>query len=196
MGRAQPLEQINIDEYLQGELKSMVRHEYIDGVVYAMVGASDRHGLIAGNLFSALRPQVRGTPCQLFIADMKVLIQIEDQTIFYYPDLVLSCDPGDRHAYYRASPCMIVEVLSESTRRLDQQEKLNAYLTLPSLREYLLIDQDRMLVQVYRKSANWTPQVVTAGALLFECLDVELSLDQIYEDIPFPAPIQSVPWTA
>lgn len=96
---------------------------------------------------------------------------------------------------HRTSPGMIVEVLSESTRRLDQQEKLNACLTLSSLREYLLIDQDRMLVQVYRKSANWTPQVVTAGAVLFECLDVELFLDQICEDIPFPAPIHSAPWT-
>ncbi|WP_084605132.1 Uma2 family endonuclease [Desulfonatronum thioautotrophicum] len=188
MGRAQPVETISVQDYLAGELESNVRHEYIDGAVYAMVGASDRHGLIAGNLFAALRPHVRGTPCQLFITDMKVCIQLKGQTIFYYPDLILSCDPGDRHPYFRTSPCMIVEVLSASTRRVDQQEKLAAYITLPSLREYLLIDQDRMLVRVHRRSTEWEGQTITAGGVRFACLNVELPLETIYEDVPFPSP--------
>lgn len=179
MGRAQPVEPISVQEYLAGELESHVRHEYIDGTVYAMVGASDRHGLIALNVAAALRPHVRGTPCQLFITDMKVRIQVKGQTIFYYPDLILSCDPGDRHPYFRTSPCMVVEDLSASTRRVDQQEKLAAYITLPSLREYLLIDQDRMLVRVHRRSADWEGQTISLGVVPFACLNVELSLDII-----------------
>ena len=188
MGRAQPVETISVQEYLAGELESDVRHEYIDGAVYAMVGASDRHGLIALNIATALRPHVRGTPCQLFMADMKVRIQLQDKTIFYYPDLILSCDKNDRHTYFRISPCLIVEVLSASTRRVDQQEKLATYITIPSLREYVLIDQDRELVRVHRKSDNWVGQTITAGPVLFACLDVELPLDLIYEDVPLPGP--------
>lgn len=188
MGRAQPVESISVQEYLAGELESDFRHEYIDGSVYAMVGASDRHGLIAGNLFAALRPHVRGTPCQLFMSDMKVRIQLQGKTIFYYPDLILSCDPKDRQPYFRSSPCLIVEVLSASTRRVDQQEKLITYITVPSLREYVLVDQDRELVQVYRRSGNWISQTMTLGSVLFECLDVELPLELIYEDVPLPGP--------
>ncbi|PTN38747.1 Uma2 family endonuclease [Desulfonatronum sp. SC1] len=186
MGRAQPVETISVRDYLAGELESDVRHEYIDGAVYAMVGASDRHGLIAGNIFAALRPHVRGTPCQLFMSDMKVRIQLQGKTIFYYPDLVLSCDPKDRQPYFRTSPCLIVEVLSASTRRVDQQEKLVTYITIPSLREYVLVDQERELVQVHRQSENWVGQIMTSGSVLFECLNVELPLELIYEDVPLP----------
>ncbi|SMP66724.1 Endonuclease, Uma2 family (restriction endonuclease fold) [Desulfonatronum zhilinae] len=188
MGRAQPVETISVQEYLAGELESDVRHEYIDGAVYAMVGASDRHGLIALNIATALRPHVRGTPCQLFMSDMKVRIQLQGKTIFYYPDLILSCDKNDRHTYFRTSPCLIVEVLSASTRRVDQQEKLSTYITIPSLREYVLVDQDCKLVQVHRQSGNWVGQSMTLGSVLFECLAVELPLELIYEDVPLPGP--------
>ncbi len=192
MGRAQPVESISVQEYLAGELESDVRHEYIDGAVYAMVGASDRHGLIALNIAAALRPHVRGTPCQLFMADMKVRVQLQGKTIFYYPDLILSCDHNDRHPYFRACPCLIVEVLSASTRRVDQQEKLTTYITIPSLREYLLIDQDRELVRVHRKSAEWIGQTITSGSVRFACLDVELPMDLIYEDVPLPGPSMNI----
>ncbi|WP_051822620.1 Uma2 family endonuclease [Desulfonatronum thiodismutans] len=188
MGRPQPVETISIQEYLSGELESDLRHEYIDGAVYAMVGTSDRHGLIALNIATALRPHVRGTPCQLFMSDMKVRIQLQGKTIFYYPDLVLSCDPKDRQPYFRTSPCLIVEVLSASTRRVDQQEKLATYITIPSLREYVLIDQDRELVQVHRQSESWVGQNMTSGSVLFACLNVELPLELIYEDVPLPGP--------
>ena len=188
MGRAQPVETISVQEYLAGELESDVRHEYIDGEVYAMVGTSDRHGLIALNIATALRPHVRGTPCQLFMSDMKVRILLQGKTIFYYPDLILSCDPKDRQPYFRTSPCLIVEVLSASTRRVDQQEKLSTYITIPSLREYVLVDQDCKLVQVHRQSGNWVGQTMTSGSVLFECLAVELPLELIYEDVPLPGP--------
>lgn len=111
---------ISAADYLEGEQISPVRHEYVDGRVYAMVGASDVHGLIAGSIFFALRSQLRGRPCQVFIADMKVRVASAQEERFYYPDVLVSCDPEDRQRSYRNAPCLIVEVLSAATERLDR----------------------------------------------------------------------------
>jgi hypothetical protein len=105
---------ISVDDYLTGEQFSPVRHEYLNGHAYAMVGASDRHGLMAGSIFSALRSHLRGSPCQVFIADMKVRVESADDDRFYYPDVLVSCAAGDRERYFRRAPCLIVEVLSAS----------------------------------------------------------------------------------
>jgi Uma2 family endonuclease len=176
-------------EYLEGERNSEVRHEYIAGETYAMVGASDRHGLIAGNLFAALRPHVRGTDCQLFMADMKLRVEAAGEVAFYYPDLLLSCDPGDRETYFRSRPCLIVEVLSEGTARIDRREKLFAYTQIPTLREYLLLSQDRVRAELHRRDADsWTTLDFTEGAVPFACLGCDIPLAVIYEDVPLPAP--------
>lgn len=177
---------LTVDDYLKAEDGADIRHEYIDGELYAMTGASDRHGLIVGNIYAQLRPLLRGTPCQLFANDMKVRLRIQDQDLFYYPDLLLSCDPGDRETYYRAQPCLLVEVLSDSTARIDRREKLWAYQTITSLREYLLIAQDTRAVEIYRRADDWAHDTVTQGSVRLACLDVELALDVIYEDVPAP----------
>jgi Uma2 family endonuclease len=178
-----PTYSIGVEDYFQGELVSEIRHEYVGGQVYAMVGASDRHGLIALNFATALRPLTRGTSCQLFVADMKVRLTIATQEVFYYPDLVLSCDPNDRATYFRERPCLIVEVLSEATERIDRREKLLAYQTIPSLREYILVAQDQMRVETYRRGNDWRPEVITEGAVSVECLDVDIAIETIYEDV-------------
>lgn len=95
---------ISVDDYLQGELNSDIRHEYVAGNVYGMVGASDRHNLITGNLFAALHAHARGASCQLFMAGMKVRLQVAGEDSYYYPDLMLSCDVQDRATYYREKP--------------------------------------------------------------------------------------------
>ena len=176
-------QRFSVEDYLAAEDGSDIRHEYIDGELYAMTGASRRHGLITLNLVAHLRPLLRGTPCQLFANDMKVRLRIAEQDIFYYPDLLLSCAPDDRETYYCIRPCLLVEVLSESTARIDRREKFLAYQTLPSLREYLLIDQNARAVEVYRREQGWRRELVTEGAIPLDCLAVELSLDTIYEDI-------------
>lgn len=174
---------ITVEEYLDGEQSSEIRHEYIDGLVYAIGGASDRHGLIVNALAYALTPAARQRQCQLFTSDMKVRLNIADKPIFYYPDLLLSCDPTDREAYFRVRPCLIIEVLSETTERIDRREKLLAYQTLPSLQEYLLVAQDARHVEIYRRSQNWQPQYHADGTLHLDCLDTELKLDDIYADV-------------
>ncbi len=173
-----------VEDYLQGEEHSDVRHEYIGGDVYAMVGASDRHNLIAGNLFAALHPHLRGTPCQLFMSDMKVRLRVASDDAFYYPDLVLACDPDDRAVYYRTRPCLIVEVLSETTERIDRREKLLAYTSIDSLQEYVLLSQNRVEAELHRRADGWRGQVVTAGDVRFQRLDVAVPLATIYEDVP------------
>jgi Uma2 family endonuclease len=172
-----------VTDYLAGEPLNEIRHEYIGGQVYAMVGASDRHGLIVGNLFMKLRPETRGTFCQLFIADMKVRLNISGQDIFYYPDLLLSCEPTDRETYFRKQPCLIIEVLSESTERIDRREKMLAYQTMPSLLEYVLVAQDDRQVEIYRRRNEWQPEIVNDGLFHIDCLDVNISIDDVYEDV-------------
>ena len=149
-----------------------------------MTGASRSHGLITLNIATFLRPLVRGTDCQLFANDMKVRLSIGGDDIFYYPDLLLSCDPTDREAYYCSCPWLIVEVLSDSTARIDRREKFMAYQTMPSLREYLLVSQGRRAVQIHRRASDWASEIIAEGAVRLDCLDCELGLDVIYEDIP------------
>ncbi len=99
---------IAVKEYLDGELHSEIKHEYIDGRVYAMGGASRAHGLIVNALAFALTPIARSKRCQLFISDMKVRLDIAGKSLFYYPDLLLTCDPTDRETYFSSHPCHIL----------------------------------------------------------------------------------------
>lgn len=177
------LPQLSVEDYLMGEDGAACRHEYINGMVYAMTGASDRHGLITLNIAAYLHPRLRGTPCQLFASDMKLRLDIQDQTLFYYPDLLLSCDPEDRATYYRRAPCALVEILSNSTERIDRQEKRLAYQTLPSLQDYLIIAQSERRVEACRRTTQWAAEVTTSGAVTLNCLELDLSLDIIYEGI-------------
>ncbi|MGD9889301.1 MAG: Uma2 family endonuclease [Halothiobacillaceae bacterium] len=179
-------ELISVEDYLAGELSSQTKHEYIDGKVYAMGGASSRHGLIANALAFALTPNARKKGCQLFVADMKVHLEISNQPVFYYPDLVLACDPTDRDTYIRNRPCLIIEILSPSTERVDRREKRWSYQTLPSLREYVLVAQDRPQIEIYRRSNQWQPEIFNSGELHLECLEMNLSVHEVYQDIEFP----------
>ena len=185
---AQTLEHVTVQEYLEGEQRTDVRHEYLAGHLVAMGGASDRHGLVAGSLH-ALLLHARRKGCQLFLADMKVRIEHEGDDWFYYPDLVLVCDRSDRESpYYRRNPCLVVEVLSPSTEQTDTREKLLAYRLLPGLREYLLLRQDRVQADLYQRGddGRWQHRRFAApdDALALRCVDASPSLRDIYIDVP------------
>lgn len=180
---------ISVADYLAGEQHTDIKHEYLAGDLVAMGGASDRHGLIAGSLHALLLPHARRKGCQMFIADMKVRIDHEGDSWFYYPDLVLACDPSDRESsYYRRNPCLLVEVLSPSTEQTDAREKLLAYRLLPGLREYLLLRQDGLQAVLYQKNTEgrWQQQCLTepAQALPLHCLPAAPTLAEIYADVP------------
>ncbi len=178
--------QLSVAEYLTREEGAECRHEYVNGQLYAMTGASRAHNLICMNIGAALRPRLRGTPCQLFANDMKLYLQINKQDIFYYPDLLLTCDPNDRQTYYCTAPGLLIEVLSDSTERIDRREKLWAYQTLPSLTAYWLVAQHQPRLEIYRRSNQWQMESITSGEVRVEALDLAVSLDTIYEDVLIP----------
>ena len=187
--RTPPQTLVTVDDYLEGEQATEVKHEYLAGQVVAMGGASDKHGLIAGALYAALLPAARRKACQLFSAEMKVRVDHDGESYFYYPDLLLSCQPDDKEsAYYRRHPCLLVEVLSPSTERIDTREKLFAYRLLPSLREYLLLRQDRVQADLYQlgDEGRWQHQVLNQpdDVLALRCLDAAVSLRDVYADVP------------
>jgi Uma2 family endonuclease len=174
---------LSVEDYLAREDGADCRHEYIDGRIYAMTGASRAHGLITLNIAAQLRPSLRGTPCQMFANDMKVRLRIAEQDLFYYPDLLLTCDPNDRETYYCTAPCLLIEVLSDSTERIDRREKFLSYQRLPSLQAYWLVAQQERRLEIFRRSHEWHMETITTGSVSVDCLGVELSLDAIYEDV-------------
>lgn len=177
---------LSADAYLSGETDSDCRHEYVDGELYAMAGAGEVHNLIAGNVFSRLHGLVRGGPCRVLISDMK--LRVAAWNAFYYPDVMVVCDASDTQTYYKESPSLIVEVLSNSTASIDRREKLLAYRTLASLREYVLIAQDKRQVEVHRRAddGSWQLEILEGGdPLHLECVGATLSLDEVYEDLNF-----------
>jgi Uma2 family endonuclease len=176
----------SIEEYLNLEETSEIRHEYVDGEIFAMAGASEEHNLISGNIYTLLRPHLRGTACRAFVSDMKVKIKAQKADIFYYPDLLVTCDPNDRERYFKTRPTLIVEVLSNSTKTIDKREKRLNYQTIESLQEYVLISQEEIKVQIYRKDAqgNWSLEILDKGNNLeLKSVELTLTMADIYEDV-------------
>ena len=189
MGQAQ-LSYLSEANYLAGEELPGLRHEYVQGEIYAMTGASKTHGIIAGNVFALLRTHLRGSPCRTWTADMKV--QVASVSAYYYPDVVVTCSPQDLAAdapkNYLTAPQVIVEVLSASTEQVDRREKWLNYRQLDSLREYVLIDQERQWAEVFHRGAEgWLHEICQAGETLsLQSLDLQLAMDEIYEDSKVP----------
>ncbi len=178
------LSRLSEQDYLHGELSSDIRHEYVDGEAYAMAGAGEAHNLIAGNIFAKLRDFARGGPCRVFISDMK--LHVQTWKAYYYPDIMVTCDPSDSHSHFKERPSLVVEVLSPSTESTDRREKMLAYRTLPSLREYVLVATDKQHVEHYHRDEHdeWRlASVSQAEPLLLESVGASLTLEEIYEDV-------------
>lgn len=176
------------EEYLQMEENSPIKHEYIDGYIYAMAGALDPHVTIAGNLFALLRNHVRGSGCRVYITDMKA--RIESLNRFYYPDVMVTCDHRDQETPgYKRFPCLIVEVLSNSTEAFDRGDKFIDYQNIETLQEYVLINSKRQRIECFRRNQEglWVLQFYTAEQNLFRLnsIDFEGTITAIYEDVTF-----------
>jgi Uma2 family endonuclease len=185
MNTARPVEFLSVQDYLDGELHSEIRHEYIGGIVYAMAGTSDAHNLISGNLFAAIHSHLRGGPCRVFMSELKVRLLIADQDIFYYPDVMVTCDPRDTERYFKQFPKVLVEVLSESTERIDRREKFLSYTGIERLEEYVLAAQDKMEVTIFRRANQWKPEIFRAPeeTARLASLDFSVPLRLIYEGV-------------
>ncbi|MBC7880223.1 MAG: Uma2 family endonuclease [Anaerolineae bacterium] len=176
------------EEYLQIEEQSPIKHEYIDGRLFAMVGASQGYNILRGNLLVALHGHVRSSGCRVFFSDIKV--RIEQRNRFFYPDIAVSCDARDRETpLYLRYPNLIVEILSDSTEAFDRGDKFEDYQTIETLREYVLVSSKRPLVQCFRRSNSglWELQSYTEeqGNFQFSSLDFSLTLESLYEDVTF-----------
>ena len=176
---------ISAEDYLEGEKTSPIKHEYIQGQVYAMAGASDAHVTISLNFASMLRSHLRGGECRVYITDMKA--QIESLNSYYYPDVMVTCDRRDREFdYFKRYPTLIVEVVSPSTEAFDRGDKFIDYQTLETLSEYVLISQTRFRVDCFRRNAEgqWVLYSYTPGEEVYlASIDFRTELAAIYEDV-------------
>jgi Uma2 family endonuclease len=175
------------EEYLLHEESGEVRHEYLGGMVYAMAGSSDDHSIIAGNIFAEIRQKLRGGPCKIFIGDMKARLLIGTRDVFYYPDVLVTCDPRDTEKYFKRFPKLIIEVLSETTANTDRREKLWNYTQMESLEEYVLIAQDEVEVTVFRRASHWEAETEVISSkqmdLRLKSLDLAIPLKAIYDGV-------------
>jgi Uma2 family endonuclease len=179
---------MSVEDYLAGELDSPVKHEYLGGVVYAMSGAKIAHNRIATNITGLLHARLRGQPCQPYNSDTKIRIRLPTHTRFYYPDASVVCHSNPPDDSYQDEPVVVFEVIPEATRRTDEGEKRDAYLTLQSLSIYVLAEQDGPLLVVYRRTDHGFKREIYEGldqVLPLPEIATELPLAEIYEGLEF-----------
>lgn len=151
------------------------KFELIDGEIVAMAGASFHHNLITSNLTALIRPHLKNSGCFVLSGDWKV--QVEDN--FYYPDVVVDCNPQTNQ------PKLIIEILSESTRSIDLSIKLEDYKKIPSLQEYLVIEQNARFIVAYRRKDQWKGEIYQNGHIYLESIDLTVAMEEIYQEVVF-----------
>src|SRR5262245_30317297 len=188
MSAAKKLNLISVDDYLAGELVSPIKHEYLGGFVYAMAGARNVHNQIATNALVAVGSRLRGKRCRAFNSDTKIRVRLPNQVRFYYPELSIVCRPNAPSDSFQDEPAVLFEVLSRKTRRIDEGEKKDAYLTIPSLCVYALVEQEMAAVVAHRRSDHGFVREVYEGldaVLPLREVDIDLPLSEIYEGVQF-----------
>jgi Uma2 family endonuclease len=180
--RALPM---SVADYLAFEEMTEGRREYIGGEIHAMSGSTLAHNRISGNIYASLRTALRGGPCQVFMVDVKVRLEVAREDIFYYPDVVVSCHPEEGKSHFTRTPTLVVEVLSPSTETIDRREKHQNYRHAPTLEEYVLVAQDRREVTIFRRASGWQSEVLTAPDAVAEFRSVRqaLPLAEIYDGV-------------
>jgi Uma2 family endonuclease len=174
---------LTFDEYLEFEAHSPWKHELVDGESHAFAGSSEEHSRVVARIVAMFDGPASTASGRLFGPGMK--LRVSDATV-YFPDVMLVCNPDDRERYFKTSPCLVVEVLSPSTAATDRREKRLAYHLLPSLRDYLVVSQDRREVDHHYRDGDgvWRVLTATGSAILhLTCLDIELPLDQVFAGI-------------
>lgn len=189
MGAAaeEAIEYISVAEYLESEKISPVKREYIDGVVYAMADKSDRQIRLSSNFTHALDTNINEDAYEVFISDLKLQA---NPKVFYYPDVMVTCDGANADPYYRKQPRLIVEVTSPSTENIDRSEKLLAYRQIKSLKEYVIVSQEAVQIDVYRRRRGdpWQWEILTEleDELRLDSVGLTLSVAHIYRRVKFP----------
>jgi Uma2 family endonuclease len=186
MTSSAPVGRTAFADYLAAEKASAIRHEFLDGLVYAMAGGTPEHGALAAAFIGELRSALRGKPCRVFTSDVRV--RVDETQLATYPDASVVCgqlktaadDPDGV-----ANPILVVEVLSPATEAYDRGAKAAHYRRIPSLREYVLVAQDEVRVEVYRKNQHdrWELfEAMAGGQIRLESLGVSVAVDAVYEN--------------
>jgi len=187
MNAVTPLK-MTAEEYLAWEEQQPTKHEFYQGLVYevyAMAGARDAHVTVSLNIASLFKSHLRGTPCRVYIADMK--LQAEELDAYFYPDVFITCDPRDKaNEYHKAYPTLIVEVLSPSTADFDRGDKFAAYRKMASLKEYALLDPATGSVDLFRKdeTGRWALYPSEGQAMVeFASIGLSAAMADLFEDV-------------
>lgn len=174
---------LTVEEFLAAEPSCEMKHEYLGGMIYAMAGTSTAHNIIATNLAVAAGKRLRGRGCQVFGPDMKLRLSVSASTYFYYPGAMIFCGSVGLGPSWCERPSVIFEILSDSTRSIDEREKRMAYLALPSLDAYVRIEQERREVIIERRTIEgWQREVLSADAVVrLPTVKVEFPVAELYE---------------
>jgi Uma2 family endonuclease len=183
---------ISPEEYLEFEREAFEKHEFINGEIVAMAGASENHNVIASNLYGEIFVQLKNTKCRGFASDMRVKAAKAKKSNYFYPDLVITCGErkfdGEKKDVL-LNPKVVVEILSKSTKLRDRNEKLESYMALESLDDYVLVEQDTMRIEHYSRidKENWKSRLLTSDAaeLILDSIKCSVSLADIYNEVKF-----------
>lgn len=198
MALPQPRLPFTAEDYLQWEERQTLKHEYVNGEVFAMSGAEDRHVTIQGNLYTALRQHLRGGPCRVYVSDVK--LHVAAANAYYYPDVFVTCGARDAASrLVKTEARLIIEVLSPSTAAYDRGGKFASYRLLPTLQEYAVVDIDARSIDLFRKAAGglW---VLHPGfgqdTVRFESVGLSLPLSECFADLEGDPPSAPTPESA
>jgi Uma2 family endonuclease len=182
---------LEVEEYLALELVAEGKQEFISGLLRPADSATETHESIASNLHGILWNYLKGHSFRVLKSNLKLRIQFAGNTFFYYPDLMVVCDPADNEsALYKDRPVLLVEVTSPSSEERDREAKLFAYLSIPSLRSYLIVSHDKQQITHYRRTDDgWVPSHHPAAGNLIHLpeLGLTLTLEDIYDRTSVPA---------
>jgi Uma2 family endonuclease len=175
------------EEYFAWEEQQLCRHEYIDGEVYAMSGGTINHSEIALNFGSLLKNHLRGSGCKILNSDARV--SIVNANRYLYPDVSVTCDERDKRTnQYITYPCLIVEVLSDSTAAYDRGDKFRMYRRNPNLQDYVLVDANKIAIDLYRKGEDENWYIINyecSNNIELKSINLTFPIEQAYEDIEF-----------
>lgn len=172
-------------DYLTHYADSDERYELINGQIYAMTGSTGQHNILIGNLQTAFNIHLKGKPCIPFTESIKV--NVGDN--FYYPDVVIDCGFDEDNPLFVGEPTLIIEVLSNSTRHKDLTQKFTDYQKIPTLQEYVIVEQDRMQIDIFRRNDDWQGTRYQSGdKVTFESIGLTLPIEEIYYRVTIAQP--------
>ena len=179
---------LSVGAYLANEIDSPVKHEYVGGTIHSMVGARNAHNIISTNALVALGGRLRGKPYRPFNSDTKIRLRLSSDVRFYYPDVSIICRQNPQKDLFQDEPVVILEVLSRQTRRIDEGEKKDAYLTIPSLAAYMLVEHESAAVVLWRRSEIGFVRELYEGfesVIALPEIEAELPLGELYDGVEF-----------